>query len=185
VCTRGSDRAASCGPSTSPLDAPMTDSVPPGEPSEELPYELHTNRELEFMLTRGKPLAHFSEYYPPEPDEEVIPKQAFSPHVADGTFVMREFVELGSRPSSASAPPVRGALHVFYAQPQHEWRIDAFIMMMAAAARDGWSEGFERLQGSLLGYEEWQTDVHLERMRKSADAQRLFYWLRKPDGSKR
>jgi hypothetical protein len=163
----------------------MTDSVPSGEPSEELPYEVHTNRELEFMLTRGKPLAHFSEYYPPEPDEEVIPKRAFSPHVADGTFVMREFVELGPRPSCPTDPPVRGAPHVFYAQPQHEWRIDAFIMMKAAAAKDGWSEGFERLEGSLLGYEEWQTDVHLERMRRSADAQRLFYWLRKPDGSKR
>jgi hypothetical protein len=55
---------------------------------------LDSNRELEFMLTRGKPLAHFSEYYPPEPHEEIIPKQAFSPHVADGTFVMRVGVEL-------------------------------------------------------------------------------------------
>ena len=26
-------------------------------------------------------------------------------------------------------------------------------VMMAAAAKAGWSEGFERLQGSLLGYE--------------------------------
>jgi hypothetical protein len=136
------------------------------------------------MLTRGKPLAHFSEYYPPEPHEEIIPKQAFSPHVADGTFVMREFVVLDRTPPSPTAPPVLGSLHVFYARPQHEWRIDAFIMMMAAAAKSGWSEGFERLQGSLLGYEEWQTDVHLERRRRSPDAQRLFYWLRKPDGFK-
>jgi hypothetical protein len=38
-------------------------------------------------------------------------------------------------------------------------------MMLAAAAKAGWNEGFERLEGSLLGYEEWQTDLHLERLR--------------------
>jgi len=46
---------------------------------------------------------------------------------------------------------VRGVRHLFYARTGEGWRIDAYIMMMAAAAKAGWSEGFERLQGSLLG----------------------------------
>jgi hypothetical protein len=74
---------------------------------------------------------------------------------------------------------VRGTRHLFYARPSEAWRIDAYIMMMAAAVKSGWSEGFERLEGSLLGYEEWQTDVHLERLRTSPHAKN-FYWLRKP-----
>jgi hypothetical protein len=73
---------------------------------------------------------------------------------------------------------IRGIRHVFYAKSTVAWRIDAYIMMMAAAAKAGWSEGFERLEGSLLGYEEWQTDLHLERLRTSPHAGK-FSWLRK------
>ena len=91
----------------------------------EVPYDIHTNRELDFMLTRGKPLAHFSDAYPPEPDEEVIPRAAFSPYVANGTFEMRAFVEFRSEPPPPQSPDIRGALHVFYARPHEAWRIDA------------------------------------------------------------
>ena len=47
-------------------------------------YEIHTNRELEFMLRRGKPLAHFVDDHPAEANEDIIPEEAFeraSPHV--------------------------------------------------------------------------------------------------------
>ena len=47
-------------------------------PSNDLPYEIHTNRELEFMLYREKPLAHFSDAYPPDPAEDVVPREAFA-----------------------------------------------------------------------------------------------------------
>jgi hypothetical protein len=145
--------------------------------SDTLPYEVHTNRELEFMLERGKPLAHFSDAYPAEPDEEIFPERTFAPYVENGTFVKRDFVELLRGPAPKDHPHVRGIRHLFYARSSEAWRIDAYIMMRAAAARAGWSEGFERLQGSLLGYEEWQTDVHLERLRTGPHAQK-FYWLR-------
>lgn len=149
-----------------------------------LPYEVHTNRELEFMLERGKPLAHFSDGYTGEPDEEIFPEEAFSPHVENGKFVKREFVEpetlQGPRPKGHA--DIRGIRHLFYARTSEAWRIDAYIMMMAAAARSGWSESLERLQGSLLGYQEWQTDAHLERLRASPHAENL-YWLRKPPQS--
>lgn len=143
-----------------------------------LPYELHTNRELEFMLERGKPLAHFSDYYPSDPDEEIFPELAFAPYVQGGKFVKREFVELLWTPPPKDHPEIRGTRHVFYARPGEAWRIDAYITMMAAAAKAGWSEGFERLQGSLLGYQDWQTDLHLERLRSSPHAKN-FYWLRR------
>jgi hypothetical protein len=39
--------------------------------------------------------------------------------------------------------------------------------MLSVAAKTGWSEGFERLEGKLLGYKDWQTDIHLERLRAS------------------
>lgn len=33
-----------------------------------------------------------------------------------------------------------------------------------AASKSGWSEGFERMHGSLLGYEDWQNDAHIALM---------------------
>jgi hypothetical protein len=141
-----------------------------------LPYEVHTNRELEFMLTRGKPLAHFSDVYPAEPNEYIVPEQSFAPYVSDGTFEKREFVELLTEPAPAASPHIRGTRHVLYAKRAEAWRIDAYVAMLSAAAKAGWSEGFERLEGTLLGYAEWQIDVHLERLRASPHAKN-FPWL--------
>jgi hypothetical protein len=141
----------------------------------DLPYEVHTTRELEFMLTQGKPLAHFSDAYPPEPDEEIIPQGAFAPYVANGTFEMRAFVRLEPHPDR---PQIRGSIHILYARPAEAWRIDAFIAMLGAAARSGWSEGFERLEGFLLGYTEAQTDAHIEHLLQ-APHPREFPWLRR------
>jgi hypothetical protein len=148
----------------------------PQDAAPDVPYSIHTNRELEFMLERGKPLAHFSDWYPPEPNEDVIPQVAFAPYVATGFVEMRSFVELDRGPPPSEAPHLRGSLHVFYARPAEAWRIDAYIAMMAAASKAGWSEGFERLEGTLLGYTEQQNDVHIERMLKSPHADR-FPWL--------
>lgn len=144
----------------------------------ERPYELHTNRELEFMLERGKPFAHFSDVYPADADEETIPEEAFAPYVKKGIFEKREFVVPEAPPPEH--PHLRGTRHVLYARSNEAWRIDAWIMIITAAAKAGWNEGFERLEGALLGYEEWQTDFHLEAMRNNPEARKLFFWLRKP-----
>jgi len=72
---------------------------------------------------------------------------------------------------------------VFYARPTEEWRIDVFIAMLSVAAKTGWSEGLERLEGKLLGYEDWQTDIYLERLRASPHAVK-FPWLQKSDQCK-
>src|ERR1700722_16401002 len=107
----------------------------PSVPNDPLPYELHTNRELEFMLDRGKPLAHFSDVYPSDPDEEIFPELAFAPYVQARKFVTREFVELLREPPPKDHLEVLGIRHVFYARPSEAWRIDAYIMMIAAAAK--------------------------------------------------
>jgi len=144
----------------------------------DVPYELHTNRELEFMLSRAKPLAHFSGGHPYEPDDELIPRADFAPYVADGTFEHREFVLLESGPPPPRAPQIRGGIHVFYARPSEAWRIDAFIAMITIAQTTGWSEGFERLEGLLLGYSESQCDAHIEKSLRAPHAGD-FPWVRR------
>ena len=84
-----------------------------------------------------------------------------------GKFVTREFVGPLQGPPPTDRSEMLGIRRLFYARPSEAWRIDAYIMMITAAAKAGWSEGLERLEGSLLGYEEWQTDLELERLRVS------------------
>jgi hypothetical protein len=143
-----------------------------------VPYEIHTDRELEFMLNRGKPLAHFSEIYPPEPAEEIIPRRTFAPYVSNGTIEMCAFVQLLREPPPDGTPEMRGSLHVLYALPRETWRIDAYIALIEAAERDGWSEDFERREGSLLGYSAAENDAHIEHLLRSPHASH-FPWLRR------
>jgi hypothetical protein len=143
-----------------------------------VPYEIHTGRELEFMLSRGKPLAHFSEVYPPEPVEEIIPRRAFAPYVSNGTFETCVFVRLLNCLPPQRAPHVRGTLHVFYALPHETWRIEDFIALMNAADSQGWSENFERREGLLLGYSTEENDAHIEHQLRSPHASD-FPWLKR------
>ena len=142
-----------------------------------MPYESHTNRELKFMLQKGKPFAHFSDYYPSPPDEQIIPQRASSQYVESGRFVTPEYIEPLRVTANSSAPHIKGIRYVLYAQANEAWRIDAFIALKMVAAKAGWSIGFERLEGYLLGYEEWQTDEHLATLKARKKASE-FYWLK-------
>lgn len=128
-------------------------------PSDALPYKVHTNRELLLMLAGSKPMSVFSERYPITSGAEIIPESVFDPYVEDGKFIKREFVDFHRLNG-------RGRF-VYYARPSEAWRIDAHILMLWTTAKSGWSEGFERMEGSLLGYEEWQNDVFLEKIHNS------------------
>ena len=141
-----------------------------------MPDASHTGRELELMLARGKPLAHFSDYYPPEPSEEVIPMGAFAPYVASGHFEERIFVEI--QELDTSVPDVRGVYHALYALAREAWRIDAYISMLQEANACGWDERFERLQGRLLGYSDQENDLHIRRLLSSPMVDR-WPWLAK------
>ena len=78
------------------------------------------------------------------------------PYVAAGRFIKR--VQHGIRIKGLGPEHRR----VFYAQPGEEWRIDAYILMKKVAERSGWGEALERMEGSLLGYEDWQNDVFIK-----------------------
>ncbi len=120
-----------------------------------LPYKVHTNRELALMLSGKKPLAVFSEAYPSYPDLELIPEAAFEPHTRASFLVKREYI---------LSENDRQTRMVLYATPAEAWRIEAYILLKQTALKTGWSEGFEYIEGSLLGYEDWQNDIYIERI---------------------
>ncbi len=115
-----------------------------------LPYEPHTNNELELMLAGHKPLAAFCDSYASCDHEEIIPRRAFQPYVDSGRFVMRDYSVVEKK-----------LYRVLYALKAEAWRIDAYILLWDVAAKAGFGEWFERMEGALLGYEEWQNDAFI------------------------
>jgi len=125
---------------------------------EDLPYQLHTNRELGMMLRGEKPLAVFVDGYDKFPQVVRRYLRLFDRHVAAGRFVKREYV----LPDN-SHPPVLGWHTIIYALPQEQWRIDAMIELRL---QEGWTAEKEREEGRLLGYEDWQNEVWLSRFKR-------------------
>lgn len=121
---------------------------------DELPYKVHTNRELELMLRGEKPLASFCEEFPSIAEFELIPERHFLPHVEARRFSVFEYIIDGQNS--------RKIRYVLYTTTGEEWRAPAYMLLKMAAARSGWNEGFERMEGSLLGYEDWQNDAFIE-----------------------
>ena len=131
--------------------------IRPADRMDSLPYKVHTNRELSLMLKGAKPLAVFFDVCSGDSGSDVIfEEQLFEPYVAAGRFIKR--VQHGIRIKGLGPEHRR----VFYAQPGEEWRIDAYILMKKVAERSGWGEALERMEGSLLGYEDWQNDVFIK-----------------------
>jgi hypothetical protein len=124
----------------------------PWHPIDDLPYQVHTGRELALMLAGTKPLAVFSDEHPSLHGLKIIPEREFEPYVAAGRFVKREDITA----PGADAPLVRGqrlgTRRVLYALPREAWRIDAYLLLWATAMKSGWNAGFERMEGTLLGY---------------------------------
>jgi hypothetical protein len=55
---------------------------------------------------------------------------------------------------------------VYYTRKGEEWRIPAWKLISKASRKSGWNENFERLEGMLFGYEDWQNDWWIEHLRK-------------------
>jgi hypothetical protein len=125
----------------------------------QLPYLVHTNRELGLMLRGVKPLAYFMEVVGHEPDLCLRYWRMFDRHVALGHLTKREVFETPS-----GLPECR---RLFYALPGHEWRIDAMLVLVNE--RGEWSDDRERRFGELLGYEAWQNDYWLAHRPSRAD----------------
>jgi hypothetical protein len=150
------------------FDAQSMDTIlAPWHPIHDLPYQVHTARELALMLAGKKPLAAFSETYPSlDAERGLIPEKAFQSHVESGRIVKREHIS----PPNENSPKLKGqklgTRRVLYALPGEQWRIDAYLLLWKTAEKTGWGEGFERFEGSLLGYEEWQNDAFIEWQKK-------------------
>jgi hypothetical protein len=54
---------------------------------------------------------------------------------------------------------------VYFAIPDQDWRIDAYVRLAENGCKNGWDDTHERRQGELLGYEDWQNDWWIENRR--------------------
>lgn len=128
----------------------------------QLPYLVHTNRELGLMLRGAKPLAYFMDIVGREPDVCIRYWRMFDRHVDLGRLIRREVIE-----PCPDVPQFEYRM-LFYNLPGHEWRVDAMLALLNEPG--AWSEGRERRFGELLGYEGWQIDCWLAHRHSRADA---------------
>jgi hypothetical protein len=118
----------------------------------ETPYLVHTNWELPLLLEGRKKLARFYDCYPsPLFDCE----EAFDRWVANGVL----HKEVVDEPLEKPIEKWLGCRTVYYTPKGEEWRIPAHKLIQDASGKSGgWNEHFERLEGMLFGYEDWQND---------------------------
>jgi hypothetical protein len=118
----------------------------------EAPYLIHSGYELPLMLEGRKKLARMYHPYPPATFDG---EERFDHWVAKGVLHREEVVEPFDRP----AKRYLGHRMVYYTPKGEEWRIPASKLIWKAAEKaGGWNEYFERLEGMLYGYEDWQND---------------------------
>jgi hypothetical protein len=133
--------------------------------SREIPYLVHTNYELVLMIEGRKQFARMGgEYYPPSCH---IDEDLFDRCVAQG--LLHKEVELESFTETLRLKDGRvfeGLRTVYYTRKGEEWRIPAWKLISKASGKSGWNESFERLEGMLFGYEDWQNDWWIENARK-------------------
>jgi hypothetical protein len=116
------------------------------------PYLVHTGYELPLLLDGRKKLACMYNEYPPNRFEG---EDRFDHWVAQGILRREEFLDPFERPIKEWF----GVRTVYYTPKGEEWRIPAFRLVQDAFRKSGgWNEYFERLEGMLYGYEDWQND---------------------------
>jgi hypothetical protein len=130
-------------------------------PFREFPYLVHGGYELFLLLYGTKKLARFNEPYPPKTHDG---EDVFDRYVAEGLLYKEVYIEPFASPVRVQS--IEGLREVYYTQKGEEWRIPASRLLWAAAAKWRWNEGFERLEGMLFGYEEWQIDWWIDHCRK-------------------
>jgi hypothetical protein len=126
-----------------------------------LPYVIHTNRELGLMLAGSKPLAMFVDGKDCFPDVMLRYLRMFDRHVRLDRFIRRDHVN--EVPASAAPATHR----ILFALPSEVWRIDAMIALKASST---WTDEHERREGELLGYDQWMNDYWIAQMRSARDS---------------
>jgi len=130
----------------------------------DVPYLIHTGYELPLLLEGRKQLARFSEAYPPNLHWN---EEKFDRSVAEGALHKEVVIEPFEQPVHAkNGSALEGLRTVYYTRKGEEWRIPASRLLRAAAAKSKWNEDFERMEGMLFGYEEWQSDWWINDIRK-------------------
>lgn len=130
----------------------------------DIPYLVHTGFELPLMLDGRKKLTRFTNVDSPGTEE------AFDRWVKKGLLHKEVFL----KPIPESLKPYAidishyVAREVYYALKGEEWRIRAMeLLWEAAGAGVGWNEHYERIEGMLFGYEDWQNDWWIENANKT------------------
>ena len=125
---------------------------------EKLSYLTHNGIELKLMLHRKKPMAFFM-----HPEAE---KDWFIENVG---FKFEKYIQSGKILKFSHKMKTLGVDSIIYAYtlPDEQWRADALFLLMESfskcKSRLRWSEGLERMLGSLLGYEDWQNDEYVQK----------------------
>lgn len=120
------------------------------------PYLIHTGYELALLLDGAKQFARMGEEYPPDRHHD---EDRFDRYVAKGLLHKEVAIQPFATPlKSRNGSVVEGLRDVYYTRKGEEWRIPAWKLISAAARKCGWNDEFERLEGMLYGYEEWQMD---------------------------
>lgn len=107
------------------------------------------------MLKGVKPMAMFSDIVGKEPECVIRYLRLFDRQVNAGRFQRRVVNE------PVLLRPDWQARRIFYTLPGETWRIDAMLELIGHYGE--WTNGHERSFGTLLGYEDWQNDIWLER----------------------
>ena len=128
----------------------------------EAPYLVHSGFELPLMLDGRKPLSKFADAYPSAWLDEVVAR--FQPFVNDGRIMCRVVNEVWPTPRRlGNQRVIAGHREVYFTLPGDEWRVDAHRLLYEVGLKTRWNDTLERLEGRLLGYEEWQNDWWLGR----------------------
>lgn len=123
---------------------------------DKLPYLVHTGRELYLMLNKNKPLSVFVEKTHKGHMPKHIPELFFEPYVKSGQLVQYKHLQ-------NAADSDQTVIHtILYALPHEQWRIKAYMLLYEIAEKTSWNEGFERMEGRLLGYTETQNDAYIK-----------------------
>lgn len=132
--------------------------------SREPPYLVHTGFELVLMLDGQKQFARMGgEFFPPY---RHAGEEFFDRVVSQGKLHREVELERFDAPQTwRDGRIVEGLRTVYYTRLGEEWRIPAWKLISKAASKSGWNDTFERLEGMLFGYEDWQNDWWIEHLR--------------------
>jgi hypothetical protein len=130
-----------------------------------VPYPVHSGYELVLMVEGRKQFARMGgEHYPSDRHNG---EELFDRCVAQGLLHKEVDLERFAEPLRLEDGRIfEGVRTVYYTRKGEEWRIPAWKLISRASGKSGWNEDFERLEGMLFGYEDWQNDWWIENLRK-------------------